>query len=105
VNDDGDAKDTMALSLSGTKCWPRKRELDYLANLCQIAPKRQQQLQARLATALVTATEQVHAFTHAEPQAGFAGGGARMVQLWSHGMKEIDPSCAEQLHETFRKIH
>ncbi|MFT0549021.1 type II toxin-antitoxin system HipA family toxin [Allopusillimonas ginsengisoli] len=105
VNDDGDAKDTMALSLSGTKRWPRKRELDYLANLCQIAPRRQQQLQARLATALVTTAEQVHAFTHAEPQAGFARAGARMVQLWSLGIKEIDPSCAEKLHETFRKIH
>lgn len=93
----GDANDGMALTLGGTKRWPKARALKSLAQLCGVLPNEQLRWHQRLSQALLKTAEAVLAFEQHHHEHGFGKQAARMLELWSHGMRAVNGDTAIEL--------
>lgn len=103
-NDNGDAMDDMALTLGGTKRWPSDKAMGELAHACHVTPSRQAAIKKRLGQALTETAQEVAAYLREKPQQGFCAQASRMIELWSHGLRMIDPATSEVLMETVAQI-
>lgn len=99
----GDANDGMALTLGGTKRWPTAEALKLLGKVCDISAPRQKQWQERMGQALIKTAAAVQQFQSDHPDREFARG-ARMVELWAHGMRQVDPVIADDLVECAQRL-
>ncbi|MFC4277979.1 type II toxin-antitoxin system HipA family toxin [Achromobacter aloeverae] len=93
----GEAQDGMALTLGGTKRWPAQREFDLLAQACNIGAARRRHWLHLLGKALLSTADQVIEFQRQHPGHGFIAQGARMLELWSLGVRPLDSECADLL--------
>lgn len=92
-----DANDGMALTLGGTRRWPKAKALASLGQLCGVLPKQQAVWHERLADALLSTAAAVLAFEKRHYAYGFGTQGARMLALWSHGVHSLNPEAATKL--------
>lgn len=93
----GDAYDGMALTLGGTKRWPKANALKSLAQLCGVLPNEQIRWHQRLSQALLKTAEAVLAFEQQHHEHGFGKQAARMLELWSHGVRPVSGDAATEL--------
>lgn len=98
-DDSGDALDGMALTLAGTRRWPKKTTLDALARLCLVSSARRTHWNHALAHAVLSTADAVLDFQQNYIKDGFAQQAARMLDLWACGIAEIDTLTAQTLHE------
>jgi serine/threonine-protein kinase HipA len=103
-NDQGDAMDTLALTFGGTKRWLKAVELKRLGTVCGVSPARQVRYKERMTQALLDTAQDVVAFQRENPHAGFGPHAARMLELWSYGMREIDGEAAGALCEMSESV-
>lgn len=96
-NNHGDADDGMALTFGGSKRWLKSDGLKQLGLACDISTGRQKQWRDRMGKALLRVSESVLEFVEGTPECGFGGRAARMIELWSHGMRQVDPAAAQIL--------
>jgi hypothetical protein len=54
--------------------------------------------------ALVDTGREVMLFQRENPQAGFGPQAARMLELWAHGMRDIDEAAAGMLFDASQSI-
>ncbi|MCS3507494.1 type II toxin-antitoxin system HipA family toxin [Achromobacter sp. JUb104] len=99
----GDANDGMALTLGGTKSWPTADALKLLGKVCDISTPRQKQWQGRMGQALIKTAGAVEQFQADNPDVAFAHA-ARMVELWAHGMRQVDAVIADELMERAHQL-
>ncbi|WP_190278629.1 HipA domain-containing protein [Achromobacter insolitus] len=99
----GDANDGMALTLGGTKSWPTADALKLLGKVCDISKPRQKQWQGRMGQALIKTVGAVEQFQADNPDVAFAHA-ARMVELWAHGMRQVDAVIADELMERAHQL-
>jgi serine/threonine-protein kinase HipA len=100
----GDANDGMALTLGGTKRWPTADALRRLGQVCDVAPAKQKQWRKRLGEALLKTAGIVLEFQLSNEPRGFGPDAARMLELWSHGMKPVDEAIAKKLMDCARSV-
>lgn len=93
----GDADDGMALTLGGSKRWPKSDGIRQLGQVCDISSARQRQWWDRMGKGLLRTSESVLQFDEEHPASGFGARASGMVELWSHGMREVDPAAAKVL--------
>lgn len=91
---DGDALDGMALTLRGTRRWPRQADLDSLAHLCGVSSVEKQNWYERLCAAICSVSLEVGTFCHAGCSASTAKRLVRMLELWSLGCAHIAPNAS-----------
>ncbi|WP_291380623.1 MULTISPECIES: type II toxin-antitoxin system HipA family toxin [Achromobacter] len=91
---DGDALDGMALTLRGTRRWPRQADLDSLAHLCGVSSVEMQNWYGRLCAAISSVSLEVGKFCHAGCSASTAKRLVRMLELWSIGCAHIAPNAS-----------
>jgi len=94
-----DADDGMALTLGGTRRWPNAKALAYLGDLCGISHKDRNHWKERLANALLETAEEILAQQSVYLNSNAGRQVSRMLELWDHGMREIDPDVAKLLGE------
>jgi len=100
----GDANDGMALTLGGTKRWPTADSLKRLGQVCDVSPGRQNHWRKHLGEALLRTAESAVAFKHANQGEAVGRNIARMLELWSHGMKQIDATIAKKLKQSAESL-
>lgn len=91
---DGDALDGMALTLRGTRRWPRQADLDSLAHLCGVSYVEKQIWYEQLGAAISSVSLEVGKFCHDGCAASTAKGLIRMLELWSIGCTHISPNAS-----------
>jgi hypothetical protein len=90
----------MTLALNGTKRWPDLAALKSLGLVCDVAPSRQRYWRTRLEHALTTTAEAVVAFARTNRKNEFGRTrGARMLELWAHGLAAVRPGAGQALHD------
>jgi len=89
-----DADDGMALTLGGTRRWPSAKALVYLGDLCGVSIEKQQYWKSRLISTLLETSEIVcnNVWDHDIVMCL-----SRMLELWEHGMREIDAETSDIL--------
>ncbi|WP_315134580.1 type II toxin-antitoxin system HipA family toxin [Achromobacter marplatensis] len=88
---DGDAFDGMALTLRGTRRWPRPADLNELAKLCGVSSAEKEEWYRRLGEAISFVSMEVLEFCRSanyDPATSRLG---RMLGLWSFGCATISP--------------
>ena len=88
---DGDAFDGMALTLRGTRRWPRLADLNALAKLCDVSSAEKEEWYRRLGEAISSVSMEVLEFCRSanyDPATSRLG---RMLDLWSFGCASISP--------------
>lgn len=100
----GDANDGMALTLGGTKRWPTADSLKRLGQVCDVSPGRQNHWRKHLGEALLRTAESAVAFKHANQGEAVGRNIARMLELWSHGMKQVDATIAKKLKQSAESL-
>ncbi|ALM82855.1 type II toxin-antitoxin system HipA family toxin [Bordetella sp. N] len=101
----GEAQDGMAITLGGTKRWPAQRDFDLLAQVCSIGAARRREWLDQLRTALLLTGDSVIEFCAQHPGHGFIAQAARMLELWSIGVRPLDPACADTLLTRSQALH
>ncbi|MNR12790.1 hypothetical protein D3C85_1291650 [compost metagenome] len=91
---DGDALDGMALTLRGTRRWPRQADLDSLAHLCGVSCVEKEDWYERLGAAISRVSLEVERFCHDSCAASTAKRLTSMLELWSIGCAHISPSAS-----------
>lgn len=86
---DGDALDGMALTLRGTRRWPRQGDLDALATLCSVSPEEKDEWYRRLQEAISSASISVLEFCRSANYDRATSRLGRMLELWSFGCANI----------------
>jgi len=94
-----DADDGMALTLGGTRRWPNAKALSYLGDLCRISEQHQQQWKDCLVNALLETSERVLNLQSEYRSDDVGISLSRMLELWSHGMRQINEKAADTLGE------
>lgn len=61
-------------------------------------------IKKRLGQALMETAQEVGAYLREKPQQGLCAQASRMIELWSHGLRMIDPATSEVLMETVAQI-
>ena len=102
--DNGDAMDTLALTFGGTKRWLKAADIKRFGAACGISPAQQLHYKERMTQALVDTGREVMLFQRENPQAGFGLQAARMLELWAHGMRDIDEAAAGMLFDASKSI-
>jgi len=92
-----DADDGMALTLGGTRRWPNAKALEYLGDLCEVSNQCQQQWKGRLVNALLDTSEKVLNLQTGHVDQDARTSLSRMIELWDHGMRQVDEEAAEVL--------
>lgn len=93
-SNNGDAFDGMALTLCGTKRWPRKLELESFARLCRISATEEAAWHHRLDAAISLVSKEVAEFCCREVPAQTLHRLGRMLELWSIGCSLISTAAA-----------
>ena len=88
---DGDALDGMALTLRGTRRWPRQADLDALAKLCGISCEEKEEWYRRLQESISSVSLSVLEFCRIGNQEPATSRLGRMLELWSFGCTSISP--------------
>lgn len=91
---DGDAFDGMALTLRGTRRWPRQADLDALAKLCGVSCAEKEEWYRRLQEAISSVTISVLEFCRSANDDSTTSRLARMLDLWSFGCASISPPAS-----------
>lgn len=91
---DGDALDGMALTLRGTRRWPRQADLDSLAHLCGVSSVEKENWYERLRAAINGVSLEVEKFCQDSCAAPTAKRLVRMLELWSIGCAHISPNAS-----------
>ncbi len=91
---DGDAFDGMALTLRGTRRWPRPADLDALAKLCGVSCEEKEEWYRRLQEAIGSVTISVLEFCRSANDDSSTSRLARMLDLWSFGCASISPPAS-----------
>ena len=81
----GDAFDGMALTLRGTRRWPRQADLDALAKLCGVSSEEKGEWYRRLQEAISSVSLSVLEFCRSANYDSATSRLARMLELWSFG--------------------
>lgn len=89
-----DSFDGMALTLCGTKRWPRRQELESLARLCGISAAEEVAWHHRLSAAITLVSEEVAEFSYRNVSAPTLQRLERMLELWSIGCSPISTVAA-----------
>jgi len=98
----GDAQDGMALTLGGTKRWLTDKTLKVLAVLCGVPTPRQQSWAQRITAAVLTVGDEIRRTCDGYP--GFTPTVARMLELWSHGVRLLDVEAAQTLERMAAEV-
>lgn len=101
---DGDALDGMALTLRGTRRWPRQTDLDSLAHLCGVSCGEKQDWYDRLGAAISGVSMEAERFCHHSCAALTAKRLTRTLELWSIGCAHISPSASSAALKLSRGI-
>lgn len=100
---DGDADDGMALTLNGSRRWPAPAMLSGLARRCRVSHGREAFWVDRLVTALVDAArETTKDGSLADVDATTRAAIARMLELWSIGLRPYNSVAAEFVRQLSR---
>lgn len=91
---DGDAFDGMALTLRGTRRWPRQADLDALAKLCGISSEEKEDWYRRLQEAVSSVSMGVLEFCRSGIYQPATSRLARMLDLWSFGCASVSPPAS-----------
>lgn len=91
---DGDALDGMALTLRGTRRWPRQGDLDAFATLCSVSPEEKEEWYRRLQEAISSVSMSVLEFCRSESYEMAPSRLGRMLDLWSFGCANISPPAS-----------
>lgn len=91
---DGDAFDGMALTLRGTRRWPRQADLEALAQLCGVSCEEKEEWYRRLQEAIGSVTISVLEFCRSANDDSTTSRLARMLDLWSFGCASISPPAS-----------
>ncbi|WP_191576308.1 type II toxin-antitoxin system HipA family toxin [Achromobacter insolitus] len=91
---DGDAFDGMALTLRGTRRWPRQADLDALAKLCGVSCEEKEELYRRLQEAINSVSLSVLEFCRSANYYLDTSRLGRMLDLWSFGCASISPPAS-----------
>lgn len=91
---DGDAFDGMALTLRGTRRWPRQADLDALAKLCGVSCEEKEEWYRRLQEAISSASISVLEFCRSANYDRATSRLGRMLELWSFGCANISPPAS-----------
>lgn len=91
---DGDALDGMALTLRGTRRWPRQGDLDALATLCSVSPEEKEEWYRRLQEAISSVSMSALEFCRRENYEPAPSRLGRMLELWSFGCANISPPAS-----------
>jgi serine/threonine-protein kinase HipA len=91
---DGDAFDGMALTLRGTRRWPRQADLNALAKLCGVSCGEKEEWYRRLQEAISSVSLSVLEFCRIGNQEPATSRLARMLDLWSFGCASISPPAS-----------
>ncbi|MFY3001884.1 type II toxin-antitoxin system HipA family toxin [Achromobacter xylosoxidans] len=91
---DGDALDGMALTLHGTRRWPRQGDLEALATLCSVSPEEKEEWYRRLQEAISSVSMSALEFCRSENYELAPSRLGRMLELWSFGCANISPSAS-----------
>ncbi|MDP2759917.1 MAG: type II toxin-antitoxin system HipA family toxin [Sideroxyarcus sp.] len=83
----GEVDDMMALTLSGTKRWPRNKQLAQLGVMCGLGPTESAKIIDEIASAIHLGMDQIRASIEENP--AFAEVGGRMLSLWQQGVDSI----------------
>lgn len=87
----GDALDGMALTLRGTRRWPRQADLDALAELCGVSPEEKEKWYRHLQEAIGCVSLSVLEFCRSANYDSATSRLARMLELWSFGCTSNSP--------------
>ncbi len=101
---DGDALDGMALTLRGTRRWPRQADLDSLAHLCGVSSVEKENWYERLSAAINGVSLEVEKFCQDNCAATTAKRLVRMLELWSIGRAHISPNASSTALEVSRGV-
>ncbi|WP_238878155.1 type II toxin-antitoxin system HipA family toxin [Achromobacter xylosoxidans] len=91
---DGDALDGMALTLRGTRRWPRQADLDALAELCGVSPEEKEEWYRHLQEAIGSVSLSVLEFCRSANYDSATSRLARMLELWSFGCASNSPPAS-----------
>lgn len=91
----GDAFDGMALTLRGTRRWPRQADLDALAELCGVLSEEKEEWYRRLQGAISSASLSVLDFCDNDIPKPTKIRLVRMLELWSLGCANISAAAEE----------
>lgn len=101
---DGDALDGMALTLRGTRRWPRQTDLDSLAQFCGVSSAEKADWYERLGAAISRVSLEVENFCHNTCAASTAKRLVRMLELWSIGCIHISPNASSTALKVSRGV-
>jgi len=96
---DGDALDGMALTLRGTRRWPRHADLNALAKICSISSGENEEWFRRLGVAISSTSANVTEFCRNDISEPTKIRLVRMLELWSFGCSNIAPAAAAIAHD------
>jgi len=83
----GVADDMMALTLGGTKRWPKHKQLTQLGVMCGIGPAESARIIEEVASAVHAGMDQIKAAIDAHP--AFEDVGNKMLSLWQQGIDSV----------------
>ncbi|MFD4838255.1 type II toxin-antitoxin system HipA family toxin [Achromobacter sp. NPDC058515] len=90
----GDAFDGMALTLRGSRRWPREADLSSLAALCGVSRQEHDLWCDRMSHAVITVSAQVVQFCRTPPAIAAIPKLVRMIELWAFGCTSLAPKAA-----------
>ncbi|UAN03661.1 type II toxin-antitoxin system HipA family toxin [Achromobacter mucicolens] len=103
TRNDGDADDGMALTLNGSRRWPAPAMLSGLARRCRVSHEREAFWVDRLVTALVDAARNAtKGGCLTDVDATTRAAIARMLELWSIGLRPYNSVAAEFVRQLSR---
>lgn len=103
-SNNGDALDGMALTLRGSRRWPRKDDVTELARLCQVSEATRAKWKASISEALSSvASEAIDLATHHDHIA-LKPALIRMMELWAHGAALISGELPHYLQTELGRI-
>jgi len=103
-SNNGDAFDGMALTLCGTKRWPRKPEIESFARLCRISAAEEAAWHGRLSAAISLVSKEVAEFSCRKVSAPTLHRLRRMLELWSIGCSPMSPAASRAALEASHAV-